>query len=86
MHSLRTRLRKNRGSSFRHEHELFSKKYPGLLRDLPIFLSKGNQGLFLWGEKQQKREAGHPHPSSTEVKNVWSFTSLLSVLHDVVLN
>jgi hypothetical protein len=52
----------------------------------PYSSRKGIRGYFCGGEKWLKREAGHPPPSSTEVKNVWSFTSLLSVLHDVVLN
>jgi hypothetical protein len=39
------------------------------------------------GVKRLGRESNHSHPSSTEVKNAWSYTSISPIrLHDVVLS
>jgi hypothetical protein len=46
----------------------------------------GTKGSSL-GVKRPGREANHPHPSSTEVKNAWSYTSSPPVrLHSMVLS
>jgi hypothetical protein len=44
------------------------------------------RALFL-GVKRAGREADHSHPSSAEVKNAWSYTSIPPIrLHGVVLS
>jgi hypothetical protein len=46
----------------------------------------GTRGSFL-GDKAAEREAGHSLPSSTEVKNAWSYTSILPIrLYGVVFS
>ena len=44
-----------------------------------------NQALakWVWGPIYAEREAGHAHPPSAEVKNVWSYTSTPLRLHGV---
>jgi hypothetical protein len=49
-------------------------------------LSNGYQGLFHLGEKRLGSDIDHSPPSSVEVKNEWSYTSILPVrLHGVVI-
>jgi len=39
------------------------------------------------GIKRPAREPNHLHPSSGEIKNAWSYTSILQIrLHSVVLS
>jgi hypothetical protein len=61
------------------EYELWeffsSPPCPDRLWDPLSLLSKGYQGFFLLGVKRPRREADHSPPSSTEVKNAWSYTS-----------
>jgi hypothetical protein len=47
----------------------------------------GGGGLLPWGVRRPGREADHSHPSSAEVKNVWSYTSTAQIrLQGVVLS
>jgi len=44
-------------------------------------------GAISLGVKRQRREADHSHPSSVQVKNAWSYTSITPIrLHGVVLS
>jgi hypothetical protein len=53
----------------------------------PNLLSNGYQGLFPWRVKRPRSEADHSPPSSAEVKNEWSYTSIPPIrLHGVVLS
>jgi hypothetical protein len=59
---------------------------PDRLWSPPSFLSSGYQGHSL-GVKRPGREADHSPPSSAEVKNAWSCTSIPPIhLHGVVLS
>jgi len=52
----------------------------------PSLLSNGYRGSTL-GEKRPRSEADNPPPSSVEVKNMWSYTSIPQIrLHGAVLN
>jgi hypothetical protein len=43
-------------------------------------------GALSLGVKRSAREADHSHPSSSEIKNAWSYTSTPPIRHVVMLN
>jgi hypothetical protein len=57
-----------------HISDFFSLPCPGQLWGLPSLLSNGYQGFFSQGIKWLGLEADHSPPSSTKVKNTWSYT------------
>jgi hypothetical protein len=64
------------GSSPGRGWEFFSSPpRPDRLRGPPSLLFNGYQGLFPWEVKRPWCESDHSPPSSTEIKNEWSYTS-----------